>query len=258
VQNELEGVRSAIRNAGGRNAIGNLGGSGTVRNDAYVQLSAQLNSIQTQIRSIEEQRRQLREERETLQEQLARAPAVEREYTRLTRSLENAITDREALADKETSASLSGALESAAISERFVLAEPASLPVAPVSPKEKLILAVGFVLAMGSGGAAVLLAELFDRSIRSVGQLAQLMGDTPLAVIPTISSPAERRRVWGIRLAIALLVIAGGVGAGFWVHHAVAPLDVLGYQLQGSVERWLAINFPGADPVATDTPSASP
>jgi uncharacterized protein involved in exopolysaccharide biosynthesis len=244
VQNELDGVRSAIQTAGGRNAVGNLGGSGTNRNDTYVQLSAQLNSVQTQIRSIDEQRRQLREERRTLQEQLARAPAVEREYTRLTRSLENAITDREALADKEASASLSGALESAAISERFVLAEPATLPLAPVSPREKLIVAVGFVLAMGFGGAAVVTAEFLDRSIRSAQQLTRLLGDSPLVAIPVLSSPAESRRIWIRRTIIGLVVIAISAGGLLWVHHTVTPLDVLGYQLRGSADRWLNATFP--------------
>jgi len=243
VQNELERVRSAIRNLGGRNAIGDLGGSGTVRNDAYVQLSAQLNSIQTQIRSIEEQRRQLREERETLQEQLARAPAVEREYTRLTRSLKNAITDREALADKETSASLSGALESSAVSERFVLAEPASLPLAPVSPKEKLILAVGFVLAMGCGGAAVMTAEFLDRSIRSTRELSQLLGDSPLATIPTLVSPAERRLLWGRRTAITLAIVFVGAIGLLAIHHSLTPLDLLFYEARASLTRWFDLQF---------------
>jgi uncharacterized protein involved in exopolysaccharide biosynthesis len=240
LENELASVRDAIAESGGTSGMAD----GRRRNSTYVQLSAQLNSVQTEIRSIEQQQRQLLEERRTLQEQLAQAPVVEREYVRLTRQLENAITDREALADKEATASLSGSLELQAIGERFVLAEPANLPLAPVSPQKRLILLLGFVLAVGSGGGTVVLSEMLDRSVRSTAQLTRILGDVPLALIPTIVSPAERHRALALRTAAVIGVIALSAGGAFWVHQAVVPLDVLGFEAWGTVDQWLATTFP--------------
>lgn len=245
-ERELASV-SRARDAAEQRGEATGSSTGLTRNSAYVQLSAQLNSVQAEIGSIEEQRRQLQEERRGLQEQLARAPAVEREYQRLNRRLENALADREALATKEASASLSSSMETAAISERFVLAEPASVPLAPVSPPQKLILVLGLVLAVGSGGVAVTLAELLDRSVRSAAQLARILGDTPLAVIPTIVSPAEQRRRWGRRAGVALLVIAVASTSVVWVHRSIVPLDVLGYQAQNRAQEWWVRTFPTTD-----------
>lgn len=250
VRGQLASVRAAIERAGGRGAVDGGSGAGLPRSDAYVQLSAQLNSVRSEMRSIEEQRRDLEAERRRLQEQLARAPAVEQEYTRLTRSLENAVADREALADKETTAALSGALESESIGEQFLLAEPASMPRQPVRPKEKLIVAIGFILALGSGGAAAAAAELFDRSIRSSGELAKMLGDTPLALVPNISTPAEQRRKWGVRLAAAVAALGIVGGALLWVHLAVRPLDVMGYEIRLMADRWLATRFSGTSATA--------
>jgi hypothetical protein len=140
---------------------------------------------------------------------------------------------------------LSGSLETQAISERLTLAEPATLPREPISPNVKLILALGVVLAGGSGGASMVLAEFLDRSVRSAAQLARLIGDTPLAAIPTLTSPRERRRRWMRRGALAAATIVLVAVGLFWVDRQVRPLSVLGYQAQAMVTEWFAATFAG-------------
>ena len=252
VQRELVQLRETMSEGGDSDAST----AGVSRNSAYVQLSAQLNSVEAEINSIAEQRAQLREERVTLQEQLARAPEVEREYNRIVRRLENALADREKLADKETTARLSGTLEATAAGERLTLVEPPSLPNSPSSPNKKLILAIGFLLAAGSGGTLAMLAEFLDRSIRSASDLVRIVGDSPLAAIPLLTTPADQRRKWAKRLGIAALVglvVAGGLT---WVHQQIAPLDVLGYQAMTQAEQWMGTVVPslaagGSAPVST-------
>jgi hypothetical protein len=217
----------------------------TERNDAYVQLSAQLNSVQSEARAIETQVASLEEERRQLQQQLARAPAVEREYSRLVRDLDNAVAQREQLSEKATTASLSGSLETRAISERLTLAEPANLPLQPISPNAKLILALGLILAVGSGGTSAMIAEFLDRSVRSTAQLARIVGDTPLAAIPVLVSPRDRWRIRASRVSVALVVVVL-VGAGLvWFDRRVVPLTVLGYQAQTAVVQWFDDTFAG-------------
>jgi len=237
VRRELESLRGALADGGG-------GGRGGTRNPAYVELSAQLNSVEAEIGAVEQQREDLREERRTLQEQLARAPAVEREFTRLNRQLESAIADRDALAEKETTVKLSGSLETAAVGEQLVLMEPPTLPTAPASPNKKLILALGLVLAVGSGGASVMLAELLDRTIRSVGDLARIVGDTPLAAVPIIASASDRRRrrlrLWAAAVA-ALAVLAATLT---WLHFTTVPLDVLSSATGNKIQQWVPVILP--------------
>jgi uncharacterized protein involved in exopolysaccharide biosynthesis len=240
---ELRSVRSAMAEAA---ADAPAAGGGRERNDAHVRLSAQLNSIRSEIGAIEEQRRELEDDRLALERALAAAPEVEADYTRLRRALDTALEQRDLLAEKETSAELSGSLETTGASERFILAEPATLPRSPVHPNEKLILAIGFVLATGSGGASVVAVSLLDRSVRSAAQLAQLVGDTPLAAIPIIASARDRRRRRLILLAVAVAVVALLVGAGWWVDRNVVPLDVLMFELQRQLGGWVATGAPAS------------
>jgi len=214
-----------------RRAGDGAGARGADRNPAYVQLSSQLNSVEAEIRAIAEQREALSRERVELQEQLAKAPAVEREYNRLTRRLETAMADRNMLADKEATVRLSGAVETAPeLGERLTLLEAPTLPSSPVSPSKTLILGIGLVLALGSGGASLTLAELLDRSLRSADDLAKIVGETPLVMIPVITTTIDqrRRRLWRFGGLAALLLIGAGI-LGF-VHARGVALDVVGYQ----------------------------
>lgn len=229
VERELAAVRSAIADAPP------TAGSGVERNPVFVQLKAQLNSVQTELRALEQQRADIQAERVALQERLARAPAVEREHTRLTRELENAIADREIIADKEATAQLGQALETEAVGQRLSLAEPPTVPIGPVSPNKKLILLVGFVMALGVGAAIMLLVEVLDRSIRSADELAQLTGDPPLVVIPTIRTAEDRRRIWTARIAGTAIVGALAAGSLFWLDRTVVPLDVLRIEMLNRV-----------------------
>jgi uncharacterized protein involved in exopolysaccharide biosynthesis len=240
VQRELAALeRSANANRGGTAA------NETNRNPAYVQLSAQLNSVRAEIGAIEEQQQALSEERVSLQEQLARAPTVEREYNRLTRRLESAMADRDTLAEKEATVRLSGAIETAPeIGERLTLLEAPTLPSSPSSPSTTLILGLGLVLAIGSGGASLTLAELLDRSLRSAEDLARIVGEKPLVMIPVIPNTADmrRRQLWRFGGLVALMLVVAGVLAV--VNARVASLDVLGYQALGIAQDWVADTFP--------------
>jgi capsular polysaccharide biosynthesis protein len=243
VEGQLASVRESLEDVGG--AVGGGGAAGMrQRNSAYVQLKAQLNSAQAEIRAITEQQRELEDVRSDLQAQLARAPRIEQELLELNRRLETAIEERDEVAEKARTAGLSGSLEASSIGEQFVLAEPATVPRKPVRPSEKLILALGLVLAVGGGGASVMAVEMLDRSVRSSVQLAKIVGETPLAMIPQLATVQENRRRWLLRLAVVALALAGVVGVLVWVDRAVTPLIVVIYEIQNSVAAWLAANLP--------------
>lgn len=234
VEQELAAVRGQLARAGGSGD-----GGGLNRSAAYVQLSAQLNSVEAEIEEVEQLRLDLRADKRTLEEQLTLAPAVEREHTRLQRRLDNLLAERDALADRETTARLSGSFATSALGDRLTLAAPPSRPTAPSSPSKKLIVALGLVLATGSGGASVMLAELLDRSIRSASQLAKILGDSPLCMVPTLSSPREQRRRRLKRLIGVAVLLAAIAGAMLWIHHVYLPLDIVALQATAQVEQWV-------------------
>jgi len=240
VQRERASLRNVLEDGAARD-----GGATTARRSGtYVQLSAQLNGVRSQIAAVQEQQALAEEERVALQEELAKAPEVQREYTRLMRRLDNAVADRAELAEKETTAQLRGALDTTAAGERLTLIEPPGTPSSPYSPKKLVFLAIGFVLAMGSGTTSLALAEILDRSIRSARDLAKIVGDQPLVTIPVIVTAADRRRFWVRRggvAAFALVVVGIGIG---WVHQRVVPLDVLAAQATAGVERWVSSTKP--------------
>jgi uncharacterized protein involved in exopolysaccharide biosynthesis len=241
VRRELAAVRrtrAEAESGGGPTA------PGVDRNPTFVRLSAELNSVRAEIAAIGEQRDRLRAQRAALQDQLARTPDVEREYNRLVRRLENAVADREELADKEATVRLSGSMESTEAGERLTLIEPPSLQDSPAQPNKRLILAIGIVLSVASGGTSLAIAQFFDRSIRSARDLSRLVGDVPLCAIPMLLTPGDRRRRWrrrGAVVAVTLLVLAGAL---FWVHTRVTPLDLLGYEVSTKVEQRLERWFP--------------
>jgi uncharacterized protein involved in exopolysaccharide biosynthesis len=243
VSGQLDSVRASLEEAGGAAAGGASPGT-RPRNSAYVQLSAQLNSVAAEIRAVKEQIVELEDARGRLQAQLARAPVVEQEFLQLNRRLETALEERDAVAEKERTAGLSGSLEASAIGEQFVLAEPATVPREPVRPSETLILALGLVLAVGGGGFSLAMVEMLDRSVRSTAHLTQILGDAPLVSIPKLASSREVRRRWTWRIGALVLVATGVVAALVWIDRAVVPLIVVVYEIRNTVEAWLATTVP--------------
>ena len=237
ISGQLASVRASLRNSA--DGAGPVEQGTRPRNSAYVQLSAQLNSVTSEISAVEQQVAELEERRLDLQGQLSRAPLVEQEFEQLNRRLQSALEERDAVADKERTAGLSSSLEASAVGEQFVLAEPATVPRDPVRPNEKLILALGLVMAVGSGGAGIVMGELLDRSIRSTAHLARVLGEAPLVSIPTLVSPSDARKDRRWRWGLAVLGLALLVGLAVWVDRAVMPLTTAAAALGDMAEPWL-------------------
>lgn len=239
VERQLASVRQALAQSPASS------GGGAVRSPAYVQLSAQLNAVQSQLSAVELRRSEARAEVERLRQTVARAPAVNQDYERLRRALDEAVATREDLVVKEAAAQLSQSLETGAGGERLSLIEPPVFPEQPVRPNRRLIMALGLVIGLGSGLGAAALAELLDRSVRSARQLAGLIGEKPLVMIPVIVTGRQLTRRWMLRFGMLAVLLAMVVGALAVVHRSYVPLDVLAYQAQNQANSWLTRTFPG-------------
>ncbi|WP_137785218.1 Wzz/FepE/Etk N-terminal domain-containing protein [Sphingomonas sp. 3P27F8] len=78
--------------------------------------------------------------------------------------------------------------------ERLTLIDPPVTPDHPTSPNRPLLIVGGIVGGLAVGLALALLVELVLRPIRSAGQLTNLLGEPPLAVVPVLSGKGNRRR----------------------------------------------------------------
>lgn len=77
--------------------------------------------------------------------------------------------------------------------ERLTLIEPPVTPDRPTSPNQLLLIAGGVIGGLAAGLALVMLVELIQRPIRSAAQLAGLLGEPPLAVVPVLSAETTGR-----------------------------------------------------------------
>ena len=227
-QRELGALDDALRVAGPAGEAA----AARAQNPAYVTLQAQLAGIRSDLAASLAQRTRIEANLAAYQGLLLRTPAIEGEYAGLQRQLADSMALRDDLAGKEMATRLTQAAETELKGERLSLIEPPSLPSEPTQPNRKLILLVGLVLAMGAGAGLVVLRQLFDDAIWAPRDITQLLGASPLAVLPHIASPGDRTRRWAAATASLALVVAV-LGGGLWLaDRRYGPLDVYAYELQ--------------------------
>lgn len=205
-------------------------------NPAYIQLQAQLQAAKSDMKAISEQRTKLKKQIAEIEKLVGATPLVEREYQQLKLEYEGAQKEYGNIREKQMMAQLGETLEAERKGERFLLIEPPSEPTKPIKPKRLAILAIGFVLSIGSGIGAALLVNDLDKSVGSAKQLSLITGSAPLVVVPYIRTAKDSIRQWIMRLVVGAAIIAA-IGATLAVIDSfIVPLDVLYSVLQRQIE----------------------
>jgi polysaccharide biosynthesis transport protein len=196
-------------------------------NPAYIQVKGQLDALTTQRDAEIKRRDSLQAKLDEYDNRTAKSPEVERQYRELARQLDSAQVQYQTILAKQTEAQVSRNLEADRKGEKFTLIEPPLPPEKPISPNRKMIVAVGLLMSLALGVAAVIARESFDGSVRGPADVRQLFDVPPLASIPVIVTAADRKRrrrivrfSWGGGVAAVLLSTA-------MVHLFVRPLDVV-------------------------------
>ncbi|HBC58471.1 MAG TPA: hypothetical protein DCZ03_15035 [Gammaproteobacteria bacterium] len=167
-------------------------------------------------------------EKFTLYEQrLLTAPSVEQSYRTLSRDYDNAVNKFRELKSRQMEADISTSMEEERKGERFSLIEPPLLPLEPVSPNRKSILLLGFVLSLGAGIGYMMLRESIDANLYGSRALTKITGAPPLAVIPVIKTPMEKKKATRIRRLTFASSFMGVVALAIAAHFLLAPVDVL-------------------------------
>jgi len=198
-------------------------------NPAYIQISAQIESLGADRNALAEQERALRQRIADIEENMLRAPQVEQELFSLTRQLQTATQRYVAMRDRQFGAEMGQALESQSKGERFVLVEPPDLPLLPSSPNRPALLLLLLILAPAVGVGVIQLKEAMDNAVWAPKDVEELLGTAPIAEIPLIMTPSDEARQKRMKLAALAGVPATMAVMAIVIHFAIRPLDVLWY-----------------------------
>jgi uncharacterized protein involved in exopolysaccharide biosynthesis len=133
----------------------------------------------------------------------------------------------EGASQKLAAARLGESLERQQFSERLEVIEQAVMPQKPIKPNRPKFLALVLGFAGMCGVGCAFAAEMLNRSIRSVRDLAAVIDPHLLVPIPYIKTKGEIR-ARRLKVASSLLALFAVIGGGmFAVDTYVRPLDLL-------------------------------
>ena len=201
-------------------------------NPAYIQLQAQLQTVEAETNSLLQKQTDLKAKLEDIDNRVAESPLVERKYRELSRDYDNAWAKYKELKAKQMEAKLAEALETERKGERFTLIDPPLLPEEPASPNRLAIMLLGVVFSFAGGVGTVAIKDAVDGTVSGARAVTALLTMPPLAGIPYIETDEDRRRRKVRRIAAAIAVAAVIATAIALVHFFYMPLDVLWYAAQ--------------------------
>jgi hypothetical protein len=142
------------------------------------------------------------------EEKMARMPQIERQYAVLTRSNEAAVARFNGTRDKLSEARTAGKLEAEGAGDQFILTDPPQLPLSPERPNRTSILIITIFLALVIGIAAAIVTDSMDQTVQDTRDLFRISNAPPIAVIPYLETPRERRSRVSANIATSGLVAA--------------------------------------------------
>jgi protein tyrosine kinase modulator len=187
-----------------------------VPQNAYIQsLMTQLDQAQVDAKTSAEEMAVINRQIAVYQRRLENTPKREQELALITRDYETTRELHRNLLSKRGEAEMAAELEQRQQGETFRVIDPARLPDRPTGPNRFRLLLVGFALALGASGVAVMLAEQVDTSFRRVDEVRSTVPMPVLSAIPRITTEHDRtrrlrQRRWATAaLAVGLFVVAG-------------------------------------------------
>jgi polysaccharide chain length determinant protein (PEP-CTERM system associated) len=169
--------------------------------------------LSRQITAKEEQIEKVRSQIGGYQSRLDAIPTRESEMTEMMRDYETLKNIYTELLAKREDSKVAANLEARQVGEQFKIVDPPSLAERPFSPNRPFVAAAGVGIGLAVGLGLVLLLEVRDRTFRSDLDIQQALGLPVLAMIPRMSSAAERQRrrrimLWSTSAAVVTLAVA--------------------------------------------------
>jgi polysaccharide chain length determinant protein (PEP-CTERM system associated) len=185
--------------------------SGASSNPVYQSIELALNQADVDISDLRTELAEHEAKAKELKEFLDTAPQIEAEYAQLSRDYDVNKAQYTALLANYDKARLGEQADNAG-SVKFEIVQPPTVSFLPAWPRRTRLLIEVFLAALGVGGALAYQLNRLKPVVVSATALAQLTGVTVLGVVgsafPSKTARSHRRQVWGVSVAIGLVVIA--------------------------------------------------
>ncbi len=200
-----------------------------------VRVNLMLEALDKQMSRLETRRVDEEARIKALEESIEKTPGVGLELNRLEREINAIQTQYREAVLKLAQAETGERLEVNQQAERFEVIERAEAPTRPSSPNRPVIVAAGFVGALGVGIGLALLLEILNRSIRTAADLERRLELRPVVTIPYIHTDHEiRRRKWIIRIAVILIVVVSPTVL-YLIDQYYLPLPLLAQRVMATI-----------------------
>lgn len=194
---------------------------------AATMLQLQLAEIDSEMTFLEEEIVRTEEELSVIREAIERTPKVAIRLDELEREYQNTQTEYNEASASRSKAQTGVQIEFSTMGERVTVIEQAVVPNSPTSPNRKLIAGGGVFVGGAIAAVFFVLTELLNRTIRRPVDLMRGLGVQPLATIPHIELPGERKKRQALTAGVFVFIIAAIVIGLVTVHTQYLPLDLL-------------------------------
>ncbi len=120
---------------------------------------------------------------DSLENKLGTIPEIQVRIDQLNQKIQAARDLRDRFKQQQESYLISQAMLE---ESQYTVIEPADVPYSPIKPDKPRVALIGLVIGIMIGAAAAFLAELFDRSFRSVDDVEAFLGVEVLGTIPEV------------------------------------------------------------------------
>jgi len=172
-------------------------------NPAYIQREVQLRGTTVDLQAAIERRDELRQRYDEVEKRLQVTPEVEREYSALTRGLEQLVTQYNETQAKINEAQMQMNFEEDPNAERFTLLEQPAIADSPSSPNRLAVLVLSLAIAVALGAAVVAIAERSDQAVRNAQDVVAYLEMPPLVAIPYVENRDDLKRRARGRMLVA-------------------------------------------------------
>ncbi len=154
---------------------------------AIQQLRFQLHQAEILIKQKTAEQARLKQQLATYQARLSMTPAVEQQYSELTRGYQTALQFYNDLLAKRNSSEMAMNLERRQQGQQFRVMDPADLPEKPSFPNRPLFAGGGLGVGLALGVGITLLLEMRDKTLRTENDVEHFLGLPTLATVPVIN-----------------------------------------------------------------------
>jgi polysaccharide biosynthesis transport protein len=172
-----------------------------------------LQAIDAEYDSLRKEEAQIRQLMGTFERRLDSTPETQAEYALVSRGYQSAKDHYDSLLRKYDDARLTESMETDRQGENFRILEPAVPPEGPVAPNRLRLAILGFLLAAGIAGLAVVAAEQIDTSFHNVDDLRNFTTVPVLVTIPRMATARPRRVMRAALTTASILAILGIVAS---------------------------------------------